>query len=214
MYTRRRALAVGVMGISALSGCADAAELARGDGPLEREAQRAAISESALSQTEYELTDERTRKIEQTVSAGGQERTIIATNKFNQYSKPIDISEEGSIFAVISSPGFEFAGRSLNPVANQSNEELLELAREQFENLTVRGTESETQETILGTETTVSKFDASATFADEPYDIYIHVSSVTNEGDVIIGLGGYPQAYDDDENDTIAGFFGEIEHPV
>ncbi|MEA1929986.1 DUF6517 family protein [Halohasta litorea] len=214
MYTRRRAVAMGVIGISALSGCSGAAELARGDGPLEREAARAAVSESAIAGTEYELKEATDEVIEQEISAGGQERTIIATNKLNRYAKAIDISEEGSLFGVISSPGFEFAGRTLNPVASQSNRELLELARQQFSNLTIGGSVEETERTVLGTETTVSKFEATATFGPEEYDIYIHVGSVTNEGDVIIGLGGYPQDFDDTENDTIAGFFGEIEHPV
>jgi hypothetical protein len=37
---------------------------------------------------------------------------------------------------------------------------------------------------------------------------------VAHKGDIIIGLGGYPQAYDDTEDETVSGFFNEIQHPV
>lgn len=215
MHTRRRALLMAAAGVTALSGCSsDAAEFATGDGPLEREADRAALSQSALSQTEYELTEETERTIRREVSASGQTREIIASNKLTRYAKAIDISDRGSLFGVISSPGFVFAGRTLNPIAKYSNRELLGVAGQEFNNLSVRSVAEENQTTVLGKETTVSKFDATATFANQRYEVYIHVGMVADKGDIIIGLGGYPQAYDDTEDETVSGFFNEIQHPV
>jgi len=138
MYSRRRALTIGAVGLTALSGCT---ELATGDEPLAREAEPAAISASTLSETGHELEDERTETLSEEVEAGGESREVEATNHIALYSKSIsgpDGNEiEGSLFGVVSTPAFEFVGQSFNPIADADNEEILEFASSEFGQLDV-----------------------------------------------------------------------------
>lgn len=219
MYTRRRALALGAIGIGALSGCSSTTELA-GSGPIERSAASAILPQSVVSGTEYELSTQRERTVERTVSAAGQERTISATNQVALYQKAIDNLAQGSLFGVVSTPGFTIAGQTLNPVAGMSNSELIDVVGEQFNGLSGASEVSTLTKTMFGTDTTVSKFDATANFGGREFDIYIYTGSVVHQrneqgqSDVVIGAGGYPQAFDETEADTIEGFFGDIEHPA
>ncbi|TQQ82915.1 hypothetical protein EGH24_05620 [Halonotius terrestris] len=214
MYTRRRALALGALGIGSLSGCSGAADLATGDGPIEREADPAVLADSAVDDAGYELRTQEERTLEREVSAGGETRTIIATNQVALYDKTINDIEQASLFGVISTPGFSFAGQTLNPVADWENERLLELVADQFPGLRDASETSSYAETVLGTDITVSKFDGVATFGGQEFDVYIYVASVVNEGDVVIGAGGYPQAFDSAESGNIESFFTAIEHPA
>lgn len=219
MYTRRRALALGAIGIGALSGCSTASELA-GDGPIERTAASAVLSQSAVDETEYEQSTQQERTVEREVSAGGQQRKIIAGNKITLYEKAIDDLARGSLFGVVSTPGFTIAGQTLNPVAGMSNAELIDIVGQEFNGLADASEISTQTRTVLGSETTVSKFDATANFGGQEFDIYIYTGSVENQrnddgqSDVVVGAGGYPQAFDDTEADIVEGFFDAIEHPA
>ena len=219
MYTRRRALALGALSIGALAGCSSVSELA-GDGPIERTAAPAMLAEDAVSGTGYEQSSQRERTLEREVSAGGQSRTIIAANQVTLYEKAIQELARGSLFGVVSTPGFTIAGQTVNPVANFSNEELIDLVSEQFDGLSDVSEVETLTKTALGSEIPVTKFDGTANFGGQEVPIYIYTGKVVNERnengatDVVIGAGGYPQAYDDTEADTVESFFGAIEHPA
>ncbi|WP_253738572.1 DUF6517 family protein [Halohasta salina] len=86
MYTRRRLLAAGTIGVAALGGCL---EFATGEGPLRETAQPAAVEDAALSETGYEQTDERTETVSQEVDAAGQTRTVEAVNQVVIYERSI-----------------------------------------------------------------------------------------------------------------------------
>lgn len=210
---------MGALGIGALSGCSTAAELA-GDGPIERTAAPAILPESAVSGTDYKLSLQDQRTIEREVSAAGQQRTIIATNQVSLYPKAVGELARGSQFGVVSTPGFTIAGQTLNPAAKWSNEELLDTVSSQFSGLSEPSEESTLTKTMLGTETTITKFDATANFGGREFDIYIYTGSIVHErneegqSDVVIGAGGYPQEFDENEADTVEGFFEAIEHPA
>lgn len=215
MYTRRRALTVGVLGITALSGCT---ELATGDEPLSREAEPAAIDESTLDETGHELEDERTETISEEVEAGGESREVEATNHITLYTKSISgpggEEIESSQFGVVSTPAFEFVGQSFNPIADADNEEILEFAASEFGNLTVGEEIGETTMSVLGIDTTVSKFDGTASFDGQRVDIHVYVSAVDHEDDILLSIGGYPQELESQEEDDILRLFEAIEHPA
>lgn len=219
MYTRRRALALGVAGMGALAGCSTASELA-GDGPIKRTAAPAALSESAVSETEYQEEGQREQRFERTVNAGGQERTIVASNQITLYAKAVDQLSRGSLFGVVSTPGFTIAGTSLNPVGQMSNEDLLEFVSDEFGGISDVSKESTFESTVLGSKTEISKFGATRELGNQNVDMYIYAGKALNERndegktDVVLGAGGYPKAFDDTESETIEGFFEEIEHPV
>lgn len=86
MYTRRRLLAAGTIGLAALGGCL---EFATGEGPLSETAQPAAVDEAVLSETGYERTDERTETVSEEVEVAGQSRTIEAANQVVTYERSV-----------------------------------------------------------------------------------------------------------------------------
>lgn len=215
MYTRRRALAVGAVGLTALSGCT---ELATGDEPLAREASPAAVSESVLSETGHELEDEQTETITEVVEAGGESREVEATNHITLYTDTVegpDGSEiESSLFGVVSTPAFEFVGQSFNPIADADNEEILEFASSEFGQLAVGDELEETTMSVLGTDTTVSKFDGTARFEGERVDIHVYVTAVQHEDDIVLAVGGYPEQLEAEAEADVLALFEGIEHPV
>lgn len=215
MYTRRRALALGVAGMGALAGCSTASEFA-GDGPIKRTAAPAALSESAVSETEYQEEEQREQRFERTV----QGRTIIASNQITLYAKSVDQIARGSLFGVVSTPGFSIAGQTLNPVGQMSNEDLLEFVSDEFGGISDVSKELTFESTVLGSKTEISKFGATRELGNQNVDMYIYAGKALNERndegktDVVLGAGGYPKGLDDTESETIEGFFEEIEHPV
>jgi len=214
MYTRRRALAIGAVGITALSGCMD---FVSGNEPLSREAEPAVVSDAVLSETELELEDERTETITEEVEAGGESREVEATNHITLYSNSIEAPDddiESSLFGVVSTPAFEFVGQSFNPIADADNEEILEFASDEFGQLDVGEELDETTMTVLDSETTVSKFDGTARFDGQRVDVHVYVTSVQHEDDFVLGLGGYPEDLEEQEEDDILSLFEGIEHPA
>ena len=212
MYTRRRALVIGVVGMAALSGCT---ELASGDGPITREASPADVDESVLDETGHELEDQREETISREVEAGGQSREIEATNYATVYTKTIgDTGAEGSLFGVVSTPAFKIAGQSFNPIATADNEEILEFVSGEFGGLSVNESADETERTVLGEDVTVTTFGADAEFNGEQIPVYVHVTAVEHEDDIVIGVGAYPQELDSMEKDNVFELFDSIDHPV
>jgi len=212
MYTRRRALVAGAAGIAALSGCLEAAT---GSGPITRKASPAVVEPSVLEETGHELEDEREQTIEREVEVSGQTREVEATNYARVYTKTIgDTDTDGSLFALVSTPAFTFAGQSFNPVADFSNQEILEFVAGEFGQVSVNEQASESTLTVLGSETTVTKFDAEAEFNGERIPVYVHVTSVENGDDIIIAAGAYPQELDSQEEDAITTLFGGVDHPA
>ncbi|MFW5977748.1 MAG: DUF6517 family protein [Halohasta sp.] len=212
MYTRRRALAIGAVGIGALSGCA---EVASGDGPIERSAAPAEVESSTLDETGHELEEQREETISREVEAAGQSRDVEATNYATVYTKTIDGTEaEGSVFGLVTTPAFKIAGQSFSPVADADNEKILEFVGSQFGQLSVTETVEETERTILEEDATVTTFDAEAEFNGEQIPVYIHVTSVEHEDDIVIAAGAYPQELEDAEADNITTLLDGIDHPV
>lgn len=212
MYTRRQALAIGAIGVGGLSGCTD---LASSDGPITREASPAGVDSAVIEDMEYELEEQREKTLSREVSAAGETREIEATNHATLYAKTLGDGEtDGSLFATVSTPAFEFVGQSFNPIADADNEEILSFVAGEFGEVTVNESVAESTQTVLGTETTATKFDAEAEFNGERIPVYVYVTSVQHEDDIIIGAGAYPQELDEAEKDNIIRLLGSIQHPV
>jgi hypothetical protein len=133
--SRRSLLAAGATGALALdAGCLD---FAFGDGPFEFDAERVAPTETALADAGYEEREVDRQSIEQSFDVG-IEREVRASFWSSVYAKRREYEDEQretSLFAAVSVPGMRVAGRSINPLADLSSEELLE------EFLTHAGTE-------------------------------------------------------------------------
>ena len=96
-------------------------------------------------------------------------------NRITTYEKTMSLGPLGerkiAVFAVVSSPAVEIGPKTFNPLADYSNEELVQLLAGQYESLDDVRKVSDRNITVLGTETKVTKFAAKATFSGKSVDV-------------------------------------------
>lgn len=181
-----------------------------GDEPLTFEADQATVSDDALADTGYEADG----IDDLVISEKFEGREIEVTNWQAQYERTIDIAvgeQEAGVFVAFSTPQIEVAGRAFNPIDDMSNRELLTEVQGEYEDITIgEEVNSETVST-LGTETTVDRFDGTATIAGREVDIYLHITRIESGDDFVIALGVYPQQIDD-EDERIFRLIEGLEH--
>ena len=119
-----------------------------------------------------------------------------------------------SIFVVVSTPGFEFLGQSLNPLGQLDNQALATELAGQVGQLSVGSEQSTTTRAVLGSETTVSTFDGTLSQSGAEIDVEIVITTVINEGDYVIGFGAYPQLRAETGSTNVSALLDGLEHPV
>ena len=214
MRRRQVLTTLGALGVGLSAGCT---ELVFND-RAEYSASKATAGDKALRETGYQHGDTQEQTFEETVSAGGVERTIVATTWISTYRKSIDLlgsEQDAARFAVVSTPAIEIAGKSFNPVESMSHEELLERFKgqlsgqnEQLED--IEYVESR-DEVVLGEETEVSTFSTTTTLQGQEVELYIHVATVAHEGDLIVAVGAHPAALTQERSNTYT-LMRSIEH--
>jgi hypothetical protein len=214
--SRRRLLAGSAAAASAaLAGCG----FILGNEPLRLEAQAARVQPSVAQNGGYDHDGTTDQTIERTVEAAGQSREIVVTNRVAKYSKAVDLGPIGEVraafFTALSTPQVSILGETLNPVAHLSTEDLVRQLQERFEDVGSLEPAGESPVTVLGTETTQTRFAGEMQIAaGERIDVFLHLSEpVEHEGDLLIGLGGYPQQLPAEEPTLIALMEG-LEHPA
>lgn len=216
MQTRRQLIgAVGATGVAATSGCLG---VLTGEEAYEKTASPVRASDDASKQTGYELKGVEERTIEESFEVAGQQRTVKATNFIATYEKTLDHPILGEtktgVFAAVSTPAFEIAGKTLSPVAEYSNKKLVSLIASQYEQLTVNEEVRKKSRSTLGKSIDVSKFDATATFNGQEIDIYVHVGKLRHNEDFVIPIGIYPQQREDEEEPNIVTLIESLKHPA
>lgn len=209
-----------LIAIAALAVTAGCTSLIAGDG-LQEEADPARVGDAALQNSSFELAQTDTLEIDRNVSAAGQERRIQATNHVAVYgrnaSTPVG-DQQTAGFVVLSTPAFEVAGQSLNPIASMSNEELVERFESQLEGQVgsdvrdVRVVDHRT-EPVLGQSTNVTTFEATTTMQGQEVTMNVHVTKVRHEGDVVAAIGAHPEALQHVGPDVFELMRG-VEHPA
>ncbi len=215
MISNRRTLAaVAVALLLVTSGCIG---FITGDEPLTFAADPAAVSDEAAQDAGYELNGTQPLEINETFEVAGQERQVTATNYLTDYQKSMELGPLGEtevgVFTVVSTPAVEIAGRTLNPIGSYSNERLVEFVQEQYSGMSDIERVGEQNVTVQGTETTVTKFAATATLEGQEVDVYIHVTKYRDGDDFIVAIGVYPQQLDSEEENIIS-MIESIEHPA
>lgn len=201
MDRQRRTVAVLTLAVLLLSsGCigflvgSDAAEFA---------ASKATVSDAVLSETGYETQHVQERTVNRSFEVGGQERRVQVTNWAAQYHRSVSVGplvkQDLAVFAVFSTPQVKVLGRSFNPVGRLSNEELVKQVQSRYSSLNDVQQVGSRNVTMLGTETTVSKFAATTTVGGMQIDVYVHLTKVKHEDDYVIALAVYPQQLDGEE---------------
>jgi hypothetical protein len=154
--------------------------------------------------------------VEREFSAAGGTRTVEAANKVTTYEETIDIPLLGSaklgIFTVVSSPAVEIGGETFNPIGDYSNDRLVRFIASSYDGLDGVERVSQRQITVLGTETTVTKYSATAPFQGEDVDVLVHVTKV-RDGEDFVAFGIYPQRLDGEEENVIS-MTRAAEHPA
>jgi hypothetical protein len=213
--TRRRVLLGAGAGVAAsLAGCLD---VVTGSEPLTFSARAATVAESTLSETDYSHRETRRPVAERTFEAAGQSRTVEVTNVVASYEKGVEIPTVGSVraavFAALSTPKVEILGRSFNPVADMTTEEIARRVQRRYDtvrDLRERGTFSID---VLGETTTVTRFAGTAALTSRglEVDVTLLVSEpVPADGDFVVCFGAYPQLLD--ERDAQETLMRGVEH--
>lgn len=187
------------------------------DEPITFEAEPATVRESVAEVAGYEFEGTDSQVLERTFEAAGQSRTVEVTNRTAAYEKTVDLGPLGELraatFTVVSTPQVEILERTFNPVDDLSSEELAERIQEQYEEIGDLEVEHHAPVTILGTETTQTKFAGEIRLeSGGRIDIYLHASEAVASGDdFVLGIGGYPQRLPGEEDRMVAMMEG-IEH--
>ena len=213
MLSRRTLLGMSVGGVALLSGCVD---FVTGDGPLTFQAAPATVPSDTLADTGYELDREEPQTLREEFAVAGQTREVEATNQLAVYHKQFDIpgvgETETGVFAVVTTPSVEIAGREFNPIAELDDGEVLGMFTQQYDEMSSPeqiGTETYT---VLGESITASVFTAEAVMHGQSVDIRAHIATIRSGDDFIIVVAIYPELVREQEEPAVQQLFESIEH--
>lgn len=213
--TRRQFLATGAaIGTGITAGCTDVTETLS-SAPVR-------IGPEALAETGYDEHVVEELVIEHTVERFGLERTIDVTNWYAEYDRAVSLDALGlarfqaAVVAVLSTPQVSVLGRSFNPAGEYTTDELVELIQDRYDELRDVSYVDETTTSVLGTETTIARYEARARLADPgvSLDVYVQLTeAVEHADDFVIGVAVYPQVLGfETESDAVQTLLSGIEH--
>lgn len=199
--TRRVVASLLVATLVLASGCS----FITGESALEFTANDTSVSQSAQSETGYEEARDTEQTITRNFSVADQSRTVKVTNKVAEYKRQVDLGPLGSSefarFTVLATPKVEVLGKTFNPVGDMSNAELATQIQTEYQTVENVEPAGERTTTMLGEETTVSKFSAEAqTVEGQSVDVYLHVAQVEDGDDFVLAIAVHPQQLDEQEN--------------
>lgn len=191
----------------------------------------ATVEEAALEDTGFEHLETRQFWVNRTRSVRDEEVEIRVSNHVALYAKSAEVGGGETPYAgfvTITSPEAGVLGRPMNPLARLSNRQLVDRAMSHVEDVAgerygelddVRETGS-SRRTVLGEETTVSRFRATGeTRSGTPVEAVLLVTKVTHGDDVVVLVGAYPErvgsgdrAVGVDETDAIRRLLGAVSH--
>lgn len=188
----RRSLLAAVPALALTSGCLDAL----GEDGLTFEAAPAETTPA----DGYEFAGVE----EQTVTRTYAGQDVEAVNKVTTYEKTLSIPLLGEanlgVFALLSTPAIEIAGKTFNPVADYSNDRLVELLTDNYEGIDDPRRVGGRTVTVLGSETDVTEYEATAEFDGQDVDVTIHLTKVRDGEDFVVPMGIYPRRTDEEDN--------------
>lgn len=203
-----------VVTVVVLSGCSS---VLSGDEQLQYTAEPAAVCEGAQSATGYTLDTAEWQNDTREVEVAGETRELRTDSHLNAYLRTAEdggeTTETGG-FVVLSTPLAEESGETLNPIGNWSHQQILTEHADQFDQY---GTLSDLQRAgtttlqVLGSEATVTQFNATGQSDDSSTDLRVEVAQVQDGEDYLV-LGSVHERGDTTESVRIDGLFGCLEH--
>jgi hypothetical protein len=216
MSRRRVVLTVGLVGLLLTSGCIG---FLTGSEALEFSSEPAVVTDSAQQETNYEQVRREPQTVTRNFTAADQTRQVEVTNHVAEYSRSVDLpvfgDQQVARFTVLSTPKVTIAGQGpFNPVDDLNNTELVLTLQEKYDGISNVQPESERSLTVLGNETTVSKFRADATMdTGESVEVFIHITKVEHGDDFVVAVGVYPTQVDG-EQENIDTLLQNVDHPA
>jgi hypothetical protein len=216
MTTRRRLIATlaGVTTVS-LAGCGGLT------GAIEAEASPARVSETARSEAGYTHQRTKAQTFEQTISAGDRQRDISLTNWLSEYTRtPGDAPDGAAGFLLFSTPTISVGGTSANPFEQFGERRLVrEVARNSDRSAPKNPLEEASTRSVDVLEQSVefTQYETTQTIADQSVDVWVHVGTLTNDGDVLVVVGTHPAPSQfglGDESEHLDTLARGIEHPT
>jgi len=200
-----------VVMLAVLGGCTG---FVTGSESLDVSAERAAVAPDAVNASGYEMTGSQTQSINQSIEVGGQERQVNARVHVVSYAKTPNLTDgsatgngtqalEGAgTLTVVSVPGVNVAGFSLNPLDILPESLLFELAGQQGTDLESTGT---TNVSMLGQQVEGQTYRASV----DGTNLAVERASVSHEGDLVIAVAVRPEG-----GETPRELIAAVEHPA
>ncbi|WP_248515850.1 DUF6517 family protein [Salinarchaeum laminariae] len=213
---RQGVLVLAVLAVMITGGCVG---LVIGDG-VQMDGEPAAVNEETVDETEFTFSEYRTVHLNETVDVLGQERHINTTNHaviYNRTSNLEQFDRDTGGFVVISTPDVSIGGQSVNPAARMSNRELVDQFQGELESQIGQIGElrevSQRTEPMLGYAANVTVFETETMIGDRNVTLYVHVTKVKHEGDLIAAIGVHPEALQQ-QSPEISRMIRNVEHPV
>lgn len=194
---KRVAVAAVLAGLLVTSGCIG---FLTGSEALSFEARQVSVSADAKSETGYE----RTNGGSSTMNRSFAGRQVRVTNRFVELGRSADLPGVGDTkvarFTVFATPQVKIAGQTFNPIGKLNNTELVSRLQQQYGSLSNVRRVDERSDTVLGGETTVTKFRADAKMqGGREVEVFVHVTKVKHEGDFVVAVAVYPTKLDGEE---------------
>lgn len=214
MPIQRRSVALLVLLALAIltSGCVG---VLTGSEPAVFEASDATVSDSALSETDFQPQEDRVEWANRSVEVAGQSREVRVKNHFATYKRSVALAGPDDVtfgfFALISSPQASIAGQALNPLGRMDPRQLVEQVAKQSGSLSDVQRQGTRSVSILGSDAEVVRFSAIAERQGQEVPVYVEVTRIGDDGDFVIAIGVYPQDSDEMQSQVTTMFRG-IEH--
>lgn len=186
-----------------------------GSEPAVFEASDAAVSDAALSETDFQPEEDRVEWANQSVEVAGQSREVRVKNHFATYQRPVALAGADDVtfgvFVVVSTPQASIAGQALNPLGRMDYRQLVDQVAQQSGSLSGVQREGTRTVTILGSDAEVARFSAVAERQGQEVPVYVEVTRVRHDGDFVVAIGVYPQDSEEMQSQVTAMFDG-LEH--
>lgn len=209
-------LAAALVGLLLTSGCIG---FLTGSEALEFSSDPVAVSDQAREDTGYAEIRREPQTLNRSFTVADQTREVQVTNHIGEYARSVSLpvfgDQQVARFTVLSTPKVEIAGQGpFNPVDDLDNRDLVLRLQQQYDGIENVQSESNRTVTVLGNETTVSKFRADATMTNgQSTEVFIHITKVEHGEDFLVAVGVYPTQVDG-EQDAIDTLLRNIEHPA
>jgi len=223
--SRRSVLAAGATTATVgLAGCAGLA------GDLSFESGSATVTAQARSETGYQEAGVTAIPFTRQVSLGPIQRTVEVTNLLAEYDRSVGLDSGGltgglgiptdaraAVFAAFTTPAVDIFGRTLNPVAELSTDELANLIQQHYGGFRNLATDAELSGTLLGESTKVTRYTAEADLlttavVSTDIPIYLYVGAPVRAGeDFVLTVAAHPRAAGPREG-TIRTLLEGVEH--